>query len=91
MAEGKKRQVTLGGVTVEVTQIEIVDRRHEQPNEYELADGSIIRVTNPTTVVYRIEGPKDLEGNPAYYVKNGTSVTVVQGPRQEELKNGGSS
>lgn len=85
MPEDKKRMLTLGGVTVEVVQVEIVNRRNEQPNEYELEDGSVIRVVNPTVVVYRVEGQKDFEGHPTYYVKNGTSVIVVRGPRQQEL------
>lgn len=64
MPEDKKRMLTLGGVTVEVVQVEIVNRRNEQPNEYELEDGSVIRVVNPTVVVYRVEGQKDFEGHP---------------------------
>ncbi len=82
MAEDKKQTVTVGGVNVEVSRIEIAKRIHEEPNEYELEDGSIIRVTNPTVIVLRIEGQQDLDGNPGYYVKNGTAVTVIRGPRK---------
>jgi len=87
MPDDKKQKLTIGAYTVEVTPLEIVHRR-EQPNEYELEDGTIIRVVNPTVIVYRIEGQRDYEGHPAYWVKNGTSVIVVRGSR-ESTKNGG--
>jgi hypothetical protein len=46
MADDKKQTLTFGAVTVGVTPVEIVERRKEQPNEYELEDGAVIRVTN---------------------------------------------
>jgi hypothetical protein len=86
VAEGQKQTVTfpVGGTTVEAVPVEITKRLHEEPNEYELADGSVIRVTNPTVVVYRVKnGPKDWKGSPGYYVENGTSVIVVKPPTEE--------
>ncbi len=83
MAEIKKYSFP-GGVTVDVTEIEIVNRLREAINEYELEDGTVIRVANPTLVVYRIEGPRDYEGNPSYFVKNGTTVIVVKGPHNKD-------
>jgi hypothetical protein len=86
VAEGKKtRTFQIGGATVEVVPVEITKRLREQPNEYELEDGAVIRVTNPTVVVYRlIGGAKDWKGSPGYYVENGTSVIVVQPPQEDE-------
>lgn len=84
MAQGKKETLKIGANSVDVIQVEVVKRLREEPNEYELEDGSIIRVASPSVVVYRVEGFKDWKGNPGYYVENGTSVTVVRGPRQEE-------
>lgn len=82
MAEDKTQKLTIGGTSVGVTEVEIVKRLREQANEYELEDGSVIRVSNPSLVVLRLEGVRDNEGNPAYYVRNGTAVIVVKGPRQ---------
>ena len=77
------------GVPVEVTEVQVVKHHVEEQNEYELEDGAIIRVPNPATVVYRVEGPVDAEGNPGYLVKVGTSVTIVRGPRKLTEANSG--
>jgi len=71
----------LAGRTVEVTEIEITRRVKEAPNEYELEDGALIRISSPTMVVYRVEGSADAEGNPTYLVKTGISTVVVRSPR----------
>jgi hypothetical protein len=61
----KLQTINIGGVDLQVRQVEIVNRR-EQPNEYELEDGSVIRVANPSVVVYRIDAAADWEGHPGY-------------------------
>jgi len=78
MAETKKYNIA--GVTLDVEEIKVV-RRDEPYNEYELEDGSVIRVSNPVAVVYRVDAQKDAEGNPGYFVKNGTVLVVVDGPK----------
>jgi hypothetical protein len=80
MAE--KRQLTFGGNTLDVTEVEI-KKRQEPFCEYELEDGAVIRVANPSMVVYRVDTQHDFEGNPSYMVKIGTSVVVVRGPQKE--------
>ncbi len=80
MAERKK--ITIGGISYDVTELNAL-QREEHVNEYELEDGAIIRVANPSLVIYRVEGPVDPEGNPGYFVKNGTSVIVVRGPQKQ--------
>ncbi len=82
MAEKRTLRLT-GGTTLAVQQVEIKKRLKEEVNEYELEDGTIVRVANPVTVIYRIEGALDPEGNPGYLVKVGTAVTVVRGPEKE--------
>jgi hypothetical protein len=57
-----------------------IERRKETPSEYDLADGSKIRFGSIATIVYRIDGQWDAEGNPIYFVKAGQSVTVVSAP-----------
>jgi hypothetical protein len=81
MAESRK--YTVGGITFDVVEVKIVNRLVEEVNEYELEDGSVIRVSNPSMVVYRVDSAKDQEGIPGYFVKNGTSLVVVKGPKKE--------
>jgi len=77
MSETKK--YAIAGVEFDVVEMKVV-RKDEPFNEYELEDGSLIRVSNPVAVVYRVDAQKDAEGNPGYFVKNGTVVVVVNGP-----------
>ena len=79
---GETKRINLGGIEYTVTEVTVTDREKEPPLTYELEDGAVIRVANPVTVVYRLDGTSDAEGNPGYVVKTGTSVTVVKGPRK---------
>jgi len=81
---GETKKVSLGGTDYTVTEVEIKKRIREEPNEYELEDGTIIRVANPTMVVYRMDSWHDPEGNPGYYVKLGTTVTVIRGSKSQK-------
>ena len=45
-------------------------------NEYEISDGSIIRVKLVTTSVVRISDQYDQEGNPIYAVKTSNVMAV---------------
>ena len=45
-------------------------------SEYELKDGSAIKLKTVTTETLRIEGQKDPEGNPIYIVKSRNIVTI---------------
>lgn len=80
MAEEKKT-LTLGDQTITVTALDVVKRSGETLAEYELEDGSVIRVHNVAAIVYRMEGMFDPEGNPIYLVKLGTSVTTIKAPK----------
>jgi hypothetical protein len=80
----ERKTITLSGRTIEVTELDIKQRRREEPNEYELEDGTIVRVSNPTLVIYRVEGSLDLEGNPTFLVKTGISTVVVRGAQKPD-------
>jgi len=73
----RKTTINLLGTNVPVTEVPIVER-HEIPAEYHLEDGTIVRFATVATVVYRLDGQYDLEGNPMYIIKNGNVVTVVE-------------
>jgi len=75
----EKQTVKWFGQDLEFTEVPIL-KRSESVNEYELADGAIIRVAIPTTAVLRFEGQTDAEGNPIYWVRNGNVVSVIRKP-----------
>lgn len=78
-----KRSFTWLGRQVEVTEVPIL-KRLEGVHEYHLEDGSIIRVATPTMAVLRLDETRDAMGNPTYLIQNGTSVTVIQGPKPKD-------
>ncbi len=82
---GETKKLKFGGIEYTVTPIEVIRRQPESPVDYDLEDGSTIRVVNPVTLVYRLEGMTDPEGNPGYLVKTGTSVTVVRSNREKTV------
>jgi hypothetical protein len=64
------------GREISATEVPIVERR-EIPADYRLEDGSVVRFATVATAVYRLDGQYDAEGNPIYFIKNGTVVTVL--------------
>jgi hypothetical protein len=82
-----KRSLKYYGVEIPVTEVPIV-RRSEIPSEYELEDGTIIRVSTPVAAVLRVDGFPDPEGNPIFWVRNGTVVNMIEGPRDKAKGNG---
>ncbi len=78
-----KTTLRLLGKDVPVTEVPITNRK-ELPAEYELEDGTFLRIAAPVTTVYRIDGEWDAEGNPLYFVKNGIAVNVVRA--KDEVK-----
>jgi hypothetical protein len=78
-----KTTLRLLGKDVPVTEVPITSRK-ELPAEYELEDGSFLRIAAPVTTVYRLDGEWDAEGNPLYFVKNGIAVNVVSA--KDEVK-----
>jgi len=78
MAE-RRRKLNLGDRMVEVTDVGIVTRKGESVAEYELEDGTVIRVANQITSVLRMD-TYDAEGKPVYLAIPGTAVTVVDLP-----------
>ncbi len=75
----QKRKMELFGREAEVMDVDIVERK-EHVAEYKLEDGTVIRVATPVTLVRRIEGQWNADGNPIYIVVTGTSTTVISAP-----------
>lgn len=76
----KKIKIPLFGHEVEAVEVPI-SKSIESHNEYELADGSTIRLKVVATSVLRLVGQYNPDGDPLYLVKNGQVVTVVEAPK----------
>ena len=59
--------------------------RKEEWNEYQLADGSFIKMKVVVASIVKVKGQYDVEGNPAYLVKS-QSVTSVSSPDKLKKK-----
>jgi len=79
MAE-RKFKLPLGSTQLDVTEVNITGRT-EGVSEYQLEDGSVIRLAVAPTQVIRIDGAFDNEGNPTYIVRHGTVVTTISAPQ----------
>jgi hypothetical protein len=74
-----KKKIRLLGRDVDVTEVPIV--KSEEPFcEYELEDGSKIRVKHVVTSFVRIDGEFAPDGRPLYLVFAGPVVTVLSSP-----------
>ena len=51
----------------------------EEWNEYQISDGTILRIKLVTTNIVRLSGEYDQEGNPVYVAKS-ANVVVVSPP-----------
>lgn len=64
----------------------LVQETREQWNQYQLEDGSTLRLKTVATEIYRVEGEYDQEGNPVYVIKSANILSVIA---PEELKRKG--
>lgn len=78
-------KVNFEGEEVDATEIDFQTRR-EDWNEYQLFDGSVIKLKAVVTEIQRIEGRYDKEGNPVYRVRSSSVLWVKS---TDELKKKG--
>jgi len=71
-------KIPFKGQEVDATEVDFQTRR-EDWNEYQLVDGSIIKMKLVVSEIFRIEGVYDDEGNPTYYIKS-ANVPFVKSP-----------
>jgi hypothetical protein len=74
-----RRKVTLPIGIVEGVDVPIHEA-HERWSEFELADGSVLRVKPNVLYITRIDGQYDQEGNPMYALTAQQTMTVVSAP-----------
>jgi hypothetical protein len=54
-----------------------VEEAKEQWSEYRLSDGSILRIKQVATEIWKIDDLYDQEGNPQYVVKSAGILNVI--------------
>lgn len=72
----QKRTMNILGKDMEVADVPITSMK-EAVNEYELEDGSILRVRNVATAILRVEGQRNPDGSPVYLVLTAPAVTIT--------------
>ena len=75
----------LGTAEVEVAEVEVVARK-DGIIEYDLSDGSRIRLAVAPTQILRIVGARDADGNPTYLVRHGLVVNTMSAPEHLRKK-----
>lgn len=78
MAEQKKT-IKVFGVDTVVMDVPVA-KAEEHFNEYELEDGSLLRVKNVPHSILRVQGQYDANGNPVYLVFTTPVVSVMSSP-----------
>ncbi len=68
-------RINFQGRDVEATPVDFRIER-EDWNEYQLMDGSHLRLRLVLSEVLRVEGEYDAEGNPVYVAKSGNVLTI---------------
>lgn len=71
-------KINFQGREVDATEVEFQTRK-EDWNEYQLMDGSVIKMKLVVSEIFRIEGVYDNEGNPVYHIKS-ANVPLVRSP-----------
>jgi len=71
-----RKKIKILGMDVDAVDVPIT-RANETTSEYELEDGSILRVKNVANSFLRLEGQFNPDGTPIYLVQGGPVVTVV--------------
>ena len=71
-----KRYIKVFGTDTLVADVPIT-RAEERFNEYELEDGSLLRVKNVPHSILRVEGQFNSDGKPVYLVLTSPVVAVI--------------
>ena len=71
-------KINFQGREVDATEVEFQTRK-EDWNEYQLMDGSVIKMKLVVSTIFRVDGMYDNEGNPVYQIKS-TNVSFVKSP-----------
>lgn len=76
------RVIKLFGNDVRVTDVPIKSASHEDFADYELEDGSKLRVKFVASAFFRIEGEYTPDGRPVYLALSAPAVNVTSAPKE---------
>jgi len=71
-------KINFQGREVDATEVDFQTRK-EDWNEYQLMDGSEIKIKLVVSGIFRIDGMYDDEGNPVYQIKS-ANIAAVKSP-----------
>ena len=71
-------KINFQGREVDATDVEFQTRK-EDWNEYQLMDGTVIKMKLVVSQIFRVDGVYDTDGNPTYQIKS-TNLPVVKPP-----------
>ena len=71
-------KIPVGDQMLDAVEVEVVSEG-ERWNEYQLADGTSMRLKVVVSTVYRVADSYDAEGNPLYVVRS-SNVLAVRAP-----------
>ncbi len=71
-------KIPFKGQEVDATEVEFQTRK-EDWNEYQLMDGSVIKIKLVVGSIFKVAGEYDDEGNPVYVVRS-KNVLMVRSP-----------
>ena len=83
MSGDKKRLKLPSGETVEGTFIGVIEST-ERFTDIKLEDGTILKAKVSVAEVARVDGRWDDDGNPLYFLKSQTVITVAKSPFRKE-------
>jgi hypothetical protein len=72
----QKKKIPLFGTELEVADVPVLDSK-EPYYEYDLEDGSHLRVKHVATAILRIEGQFLPDGSPVYFIMSSPVISVV--------------
>jgi hypothetical protein len=76
--EEEPKTIQVFGTTLNVVPVE-VKKAEEPSSEYELSDGSVLRVKSILTEVMKLHNQRDpVSGHPLYLVRTNPVVTVIK-------------
>ncbi len=72
-----KRTIKVFGVDTPVTDVPVSKTLSEHFSEYELEDGSVLRIKNVPNSILRVDGQFNADGRPVYLVYMTPVVSVI--------------
>lgn len=80
-----KIKLNLGGQTVEVEKMNVVQIIDEPWSTYKLDDGTIVKIKLVVSDVFKLPTPDPLTGLPQLLVKSGNVMTVEPAPSKGDV------